>query len=201
MLVSGQRYNLPNQHSEGFTMEQHDDVSLRAPRSADISLLRQWESDPTIACWLGTTANALDPHESPEQEFDRLLRTPRIRLLAILRADKAVVGFIRLHDLDQQSGKATLRIFIGPPYQQQGYATAGLCAVLHFCFAELRLHRVGLVVRADNDRAIAIYRRLGFQAEGRERHAIWIGGQWIDFIHFGLLQPEFTPATSACQEA
>lgn len=164
---------------------------LRPVRAADLTLLRQWEHDPEVARLMTTTSSLLDARESVEQEFERLLRTPRIKLLAIEMQTGAVVGFIRLNDIDFIARKAAVRIIIAPDMQGQGYGTAALQMVARFCFRELGLHRLGLVVRADNERAIAVYKRLGFALEGCERDAAWVEGRWVNFLHMGLLASQW----------
>lgn len=75
-------------------------VDLRPVRAADLPLLRQWEQDPQTAPLMATTAAVLDACERVEQEFDRLLRIPRIKLLAIRMKDGAVIGFIWHEELE-----------------------------------------------------------------------------------------------------
>lgn len=170
---------------------------LRPVQIADIRLLRQWESDPHIAHWLTTTATTLDARESIEQEYDRLVKMPRIKLLAILEqrddaeGSPSVVGFLRLHDIDPIDRKAIVRLFIAPDQQNKGYGTDALRTIIRFSFQELGLHRLGLVVRADHALALAVYERLGFIHEGREREAAWSAGQWVDLLHMGLLVDEW----------
>lgn len=102
-----------------------------------------------------------------------------------------VVGFIRLNDIDFIARKAAVRIFIRPDMQEQGYGTDALHTLACFCFRELGLHRLGLVVRDDNERARKVYERLGFVLEGCERDAAWVEGQWVNFLHMGLLAPQW----------
>lgn len=166
-------------------------IDLRPVRAGDLALLRQWEHDPQIDHWMATTANALDARESHEQEFERLLRTPRVKVLAIQTKTATIVGFLRLNDLDLAARKATVRLFIAPDMSGQGYGTQALHTLTGFCFQELGLHRVGLVVREDNVRAIAVYKRLGFVLEGCERDAVWSEGRWVSFLHMGLLDHEW----------
>lgn len=49
------------------------------------------------------------------------------------------------------------------------------------------LARVELAVRADNARAIALYRKIGFEVEGRRRRAMLVDGLYYDDILMALL--------------
>ena len=172
-------------------------VDVRPVTVSDISVLHGWEHTIDIASGLATEATMLDARERAETEYERLLRTPRVRLLAVQSKDGVVVGFLRLHDLDFVARHANVRIFIATEFQARGFGTDALRTVLRFCFDELGLHRVGLVVRADNSRALHVYHALGFTDEGRERDVVWSGGKWIDFVHMGILEEEW--ARSACE--
>ena len=49
------------------------------------------------------------------------------------------------------------------------------------------LSRVELTVRADNERAIALYRKLGFIDEGVKRKAIFVDGRYLDVVTMAVL--------------
>jgi len=45
---------------------------------------------------------------------------------------------------------------------------------------EQQLHRLELMVQVDNQRAIALYEKLGFQREGLSAHSLYIAGRYVD---------------------
>jgi RimJ/RimL family protein N-acetyltransferase len=49
------------------------------------------------------------------------------------------------------------------------------------------LARVELTVRVDNPRALALYRKLGFEVEGCNRRAMLVDGQFEDLLFMALL--------------
>ena len=69
-----------------------------------------------------------------------------------------------------------------------------LRAVLARVFGQLRGHRIGFDVTVDNERALRLYERLGFQREGHIREC-WKrpDGNWVDCYLMGLLAREWKP--------
>ena len=49
------------------------------------------------------------------------------------------------------------------------------------------LHRLELVVNYNNERAIRLYERFGFEKEGVKRDALWIDGHYIDAFYMAKL--------------
>jgi RimJ/RimL family protein N-acetyltransferase len=46
--------------------------------------------------------------------------------------------------------------------------------------AERQLYRLELTVMTHNERAIRLYRRLGFEIEGTKRDSLWVDGSYVD---------------------
>ena len=53
-----------------------------------------------------------------------------------------------------------------------------------------QLHRMELMVQVDNQRAIALYEKLGFQREGLTVHSLYIEGRYIDEYSMAKLLEE-----------
>jgi RimJ/RimL family protein N-acetyltransferase len=62
---------------------------------------------------------------------------------------------------------------------------------LNYAFSELNMHRIQLTVFSYNERAIALYERLGFRREGTHREQILRDGKRYDMYLYGLLRREW----------
>jgi RimJ/RimL family protein N-acetyltransferase len=74
---------------------------------------------------------------------------------------------------------ASLVVAVRQAYRGQGIATR-LFEAMEAWARGRGLHRLYLQCQADNHRAVALYHRLGFYVEGFHRHAVRVGGAWVD---------------------
>jgi RimJ/RimL family protein N-acetyltransferase len=58
------------------------------------------------------------------------------------------------------------------------------------------VHRLELTVMAHNEQALALYRRVGFTAEGTRRDAIRLSGGFVDELWMAKLVPPERPPPS-----
>jgi RimJ/RimL family protein N-acetyltransferase len=111
---------------------------------------------------------------------------------AIETKDGAHIGSINFHQVLPENRKARLGIMIGDKgYWSKGYGTDAMLTLLRFGFDDMNLYRIDLTVDADNDRAIACYRKCGFVEEGRLRMARYSRGRYVDQFVMGILRDEF----------
>ncbi|MBB4939342.1 RimJ/RimL family protein N-acetyltransferase [Streptosporangium album] len=113
--------------------------------------------------------------------------------LAICAADHdAYVGEVVLNELDTYNLSCNLRIaLLGPRAFGRGYGTEAIRLVLDHVFTTTELHRVGLEVFDFNDRAVHVYRKVGFVEEGVRRDALRQDGRWHDSIIMSVLAPDW----------
>ncbi|KAJ3744993.1 acyl-CoA N-acyltransferase [Lentinula detonsa] len=88
-------------------------------------------------------------------------------------------------------------INIEPKFWGIGYGEEVTRFVVDYCFHSLGLHRVSLLVFSGNDRAVNLYKKVGFVEEGRKRKVNWIDGQWEDMFYMGILKEEWKAVDSA----
>ncbi len=81
--------------------------------------------------------------------------------------------------------RLTLAVHEG--HQGQGVGRALMNELLCWARSNPRVEKVELQVRSSNDRAIALYRSLGFVEEGRKTRRLKIGPDWyIDDVYMAL---------------
>jgi ribosomal-protein-alanine N-acetyltransferase len=85
---------------------------------------------------------------------------------------------------------ASLGYWIGEPFAQRGYMTAGVNALVPFVFDVLRLHRLEAACIPTNVPSIRLLERTGFEREGRAREYLCINGVWQDHLLFARLKTQ-----------
>jgi len=135
------------------------------------------------------------PPDTPEG-FDALLRraeAPSERVHLIRRAeDDAMVGVGNLSQISLGNLRSAYIGYFGfRPYDGLGYMTEGVGLVLRVAFEDIGLHRVEANVQPENERSIALLKRLGFRREGYSPRYLKIGGRWRDHVRYAMLVEEF----------
>jgi RimJ/RimL family protein N-acetyltransferase len=86
---------------------------------------------------------------------------------------------------------ATLGVEFKEDAHNQGYGTEALRWALKWAFKTANFHRLQLHVFEWNERAIAVYKKVGFVEEGRLREAVWYNGKWWSEMTFAILEDEW----------
>ncbi|HET9992852.1 MAG TPA: GNAT family N-acetyltransferase [Kofleriaceae bacterium] len=160
------------------------DIEIRRAVPADaaalIAHLKALAHEPGINIPLAPDENTLTVAE----ERDRLLGfddNPRALLLVATRGDE-LLGELTVRGLSTRRAVqhvATLGMSVRADARGQGVGTALLEAALEWA-ADCRFSRVELYVYARNAPAIALYEKHGFVLEGRRKHFIRDGDQFLD---------------------
>ena len=111
-----------------------------------------------------------------------------------MKGDDRLVGFAELHWVDWANGGAWLSLGIGDPGdRRKGYGEQALRLLINFAFNELNLYRLSVAFPEYNTAAMALFCKLGFVEEVRQREAINRYGRRWDNLHLGLLREEWRP--------
>jgi RimJ/RimL family protein N-acetyltransferase len=101
------------------------------------------------------------------------------------------VGYFRLTNFSKSNRNMYIGADIHPDHQGKGYAHQAYLTFVPGVFVAWDLHKVSLEVLATNQRAINLYKKLGFVEEGRKREEVLKGDIYVDSIIMSILRNEW----------
>ncbi len=170
-------------------------INLRAVERHDVPMIHRWLNDPAIMDGWGWSAPARSLHTVADQVEDWLAREiacdrPEALIAESLEGDPIGMVVVRIDRAEARS--VELSLLVDADHWGQGFGTDMVQSALEACFDGWGVHRVGVRVEAGNERALALYRRLGFKEEGRLREAAFRDGRHADVLIFALLAKEWS---------
>lgn len=91
----------------------------------------------------------------------------------------------------EQSRSTMLGINVIKCHQNKGYGSEALNWALDWAFKYANMHRVNLGTPGFNERAIAVYKKVGFVHEGTARESLFFNGRYWDVQDFSMLEQEW----------
>lgn len=168
-------------------------IRLRKMTKEDTELYHKWRNDTQV---MHSTSPFLDVYsmEATRDFIEQVILASSSSKSYIMmeKSNDAPIGIISLVNIDYKNRNAECIIDIGEKeYWGRGYGAEGMKLLLDFAFCEMNLHRLSLNVFSFNEKAIHLYKKLGFQIEGSSRESLFRDGRWHDIIQMGLLQQEY----------
>lgn len=165
-----------------------DDLSIRQARTEDAALLAAAER--LIARVPGRLASR------PDEILDDAMRRKIVELVGnergaflVAERDGTMVGHAHLEPLALAVTAHVVRLTIAvhEGHQGRGVGRALMEALLAWARSNAGVEKVELQVRASNERALALYRSLGFVEEGRKTRRLKLGdGEYVDDVYMAL---------------
>lgn len=151
-------------------------VYLRLLKETDAPYMLEWMNDPDIACFFRFDAQKMTA-DSCREFILKSGEDGRCRHFAIAKKDTdEYLGTVSLKRIDQEKGEAEYAISTRKKAHGTGVAFQATRLIWKIAFEDYRLCRVYLNVLAENQRANAFYRKVGYQFEHCEENAVEIQG-------------------------
>ncbi|MFZ5585097.1 MAG: GNAT family N-acetyltransferase [Thermodesulfobacteriota bacterium] len=164
-------------------------LRLRPLEAGDLERARVWVNDPETAQALLRVL----PVSQVEQQawYEAICRDPS-RLVWAAEAGGEHIGNCGFYHLDLLHRRAEAWFLVGvPTFRGQGLGKAMTVLLAEYAFAGLGLNKLYLHVGADNQRAINLYRSLGFSDEGLFRDEYFIRGAFREVLRLALFAADW----------
>jgi len=163
----------------------------------DVPLLMKWGSDPDFRHYQWGQKPGAFEEKNARAWIERMSR-PGDSACWVIEHDGRPIGFANYRDFHPKGKSANVGIGIGEPdLWGKRLGRDALEALLRYLLDDLGLHRVGLSVVGFNDRAIWMYKAVGFEVEGIERDGVGTEGGYVDDVKMGMVKdrprPDFDP--------
>lgn len=164
-------------------MDSDAGTKLRALEVGDLPFTRRWRALPEVVN--GALCRQFPVTEADEDAWFRQLaqgQFPTSITWAVSNADNAIVGLSSLVHVNWIHRTAEFGIWIAPEEWGSGHGTRATTLTLKHAFEALGLRQVRLHVLASNQRALALYKGIGFQQEGVLADAVLVDGAFCDVM-------------------
>ncbi len=167
-------------------------VQLRRHTPENYGLYAEWYGDPEI--WHLTSWAKMPLGRSAVKRLfeEREISATDDSFAIHVNGEREPVGVISLMNLSEANRSADLSVIVGAPDDRShGYGAEAIEMIVGYAFENLGLNRVGLSVFEFNEAAISTYDRLGFEHEGRLRHAVRRPDGFHDALLMSILSDEW----------
>lgn len=165
-------------------------VVLRPVRMDDAPRFVKWFNDPEVCYFVMTGGVKLKEEQKWIKE--RIQGKVKDVFLCVDTKEGTHIGSIDLNKINKKNRHASFGIVIGDKkYWNKAFGSEAARLIIGYGFTKLKLHRIDLDVYSYNQRAIKVYKRLGFKKEGIKReHRLW-KGKFYDSYLMSVLDREW----------
>lgn len=165
------------------------ELALRPLEENDLPALSIYKNDPEITALLGGFSRGYSRADLVEWLSFHRQRRDEILWAIADRTEDRCLGHVGLYQIDHRVGSAEFAILFGErAHWGKGWGRQLCRTVIEYAFRELNLQRIQLSVLEHNERAIALYKGLGFVEEGRHQRAQFRDGKYLTTITMAHLR-------------
>lgn len=170
-------------------MFKYKNLYFRPVEEKDLEKIRRLRNDPST--WMNLSDIDLIDAETQKNWLKSLSKQRKQKRYYTVQSTKnKFVGLIRMDEFDWVNRSVRVGCDVAKELRGKGVGTMIMEMIVQYCFNQLNMHRLWLLVLEPNKVAHHVYKKAGFVEEGRYRQAIFRNGQYHDYILMSLLKAE-----------
>lgn len=184
--------NFEKMRTWGRSMMIGDQIVFRALESKDLNILSEWWNDTGEAI-LQQDRIAVRPTERVERMFSSWSANDTAGGFgyAINDREDHLIGHVAVWGIELPTRIGTLALMIAKDFQGYGYGRDAMHVALRIAFGEMGARKIEVQAWEYNDRALSLYKSLGFKEEGRRRAATFHASNFYDQVQLGMMCHEY----------
>jgi len=158
---------------------------------ADIDRHFQWNNDREMSYLDG---GGMRPWNEIKQkaEFEGILKEKSWMFFSVILKDSGEhIGNVVLFDISEFHRRAFWGIKLAREYWRQGFAKEASRLILAYAFNDLGLVKLRSQTHSKNPASIRLQESLGFVQEGVLRREVYVRGEYVDDLLYGMLKEEY----------
>ncbi|AKG03496.1 spermidine acetyltransferase [Salimicrobium jeotgali] len=167
-------------------MEDH--IWLRPLEKDDVPFMHKLYNKKEIMDFWFTEAHF--PKDRITTGFEERKEPGKHRLFVICK-DEMSIGLTGLYDIEPVHRNTEFGIMIDPVHQGNGHAGEVTKMMVDYAFRTLNLHKIHLIVATENEKAVHIYKKIGFEIEGEMKEHYFINGEYRDAYMMAILKHSY----------
>ncbi len=173
---------------QSFFKEAYAICSWQDLNASQLEMIRQWRNHPLNQLWF------YHQHEiSPDEhlQFVSSLHSDSKNGYWLVQKAQEAIGVISINRLQPYFKHAYLGIYTCPEAGQKGLGQICLQLLLYLAFEKFDLHCLRLEVFSNNQAALRLYQKMGFELEGCLRDYALYQGNYQDVFVMSLLARDY----------
>lgn len=169
-------------------------LAIRNLLSSDLRNFHEYRSNPEVTKYQGFDVLSLSECENfINDQKDKVYGIPGewVQYAIAIQDSNDLIGDCAIKLQKDDSSIAEVGITISQGYQRKGFAKEALMGILGFLFDLNGIHRVQMIVDAENAASIQLLERVGFRKEGHFIENIFFKGQWGSEFQYAMLNREW----------
>lgn len=164
-------------------------VEIRTPKSRYYQILKMIEKLSDESDNLPFTSEDFGVKSENLKTYIEQMNNEPHSIFLVVEHDGEPIGFGYLEGGRRERTYHCVNLGMGvlEAYSNQGIGRAILIELIRYAMESDCIAKIDLQVRKDNRRAINIYKGSGFEVEGINRRALFINGEFYDYLNMGKI--------------
>lgn len=165
-----------------------NEYCFRIIEEKDIEWARKLHNEPEVLYMLTDTSFISEKQQ--KIWFEKISKGSSYKRYVIEFKNKKI-GLVRLDDIDLINNSICIGLDIDKDFRRKGHGLQSFQLLLKYCFDELNMNRVWLLVASFNLIAYNLYKKIGFKEEGRQKERLFRDGLYHDYIMMSIIRSEY----------